>query len=250
MRAKLLTTLGVAFLFFSVAAQEYVSQKTSTISYKDGSIFHGTIINAKGDNLKMIISTGDTINLKLSMIKKIADLSDYIVTKKDKYHYKSGIFSYTSVALGSHDLDYTTQIQTVLGYRYTERLSLGLGFAIEGYHLSVGDGRFYHKYLTPFGYGRYYLNNKNWRLYTDAKMGYAFAKESNIFQRNTSKDGFIFQPGLGIQIASRNKFKMHFGMSYLFLRTKGTGADWSGDIQYDYDVWINRLVFKIGVDLW
>lgn len=250
MRAKLLTSLGVVFLFFSVAAQEYDPASKSIVSYKDGSIFRGTILYTNGDNLKMIISTGDTINLKAELIKKIFDQSDYIVTKKDKYHYRSGIFNYTSLTFGSHNRDHSSQLQTVFGYRYTERLSLGVGAALEGHDLSVGNDWFYHRYVSSFGYGRYYLNNKNWRLYTDAKMGYAFALESNFFQRNTHQDGFIFQPGLGIHMASRNKFKMHFGMSYVFLRTKGIGADWSGDIQYDYKVWINRLVFKIGLELW
>ena len=198
----------------------------------------------------MIISTGDTINLKAEMIRKIFDQSDYIVTKKDKYHYRSGIFSYTSLTFGFHDFDYSSQLQTVVGYRYTDRLSLGVGGSLEGHDISVGNDWFYHRYLSSFGYGRYYLNNKNWRLYTDAKMGYAFAIESDFWQRNTSDDGFIFQPGLGIHMASRNKFKMHFGFSYLFLRTRGTGADWSGDIQYDYQIWINRLVFKVGLELW
>jgi len=262
MRAKLLTCLGVVFLVFSVAAQEYYPDSKSKsdsksytggkyiVSYKDGSIFHGTILFMNAGDLKMVISTGDTINLKSELIKKIFDPSDHIVTKKDKYHYKSGFFNYTSLAFGGNDGDFTSQLQTVFGYRYTHRLSLGVGAALEGHDLSVGNDWFYHRYLSSFGYGRYYLNNKHWRLYTDVKMGYAFALEPDFFQRNTSKDGFIFQPGLGIHMASRNKFKMHFGMSYVFLRTKGTGADWSGDIQYDYKVWINRLVFKIGLELW
>jgi hypothetical protein len=250
MRAKLLTSLGVVFLFFSVAAQEYVPEKMSIVSYKDGSIFRGTILYANEGSLRMIISTGDTISLRPEMIEKIFDLSDYIVTKKDKYHYKSGVFSYTSLILGSNNYDFSTQLQTVLGYRYTDRLSLGAGVSLEAHDLTVGDGWFYHRYLSSFGYGRYYLNNKNWRLYTDAKMGYAFALDPEFFQRNTSKDGFIFQPGVGVHMASRNKFKMHFGMSYVFLRTAGTGSDWSGDIQYDYKVWINRLVFNVGLELW
>lgn len=250
MRAKLLTSLGMVFLFFSVAAQTSDPENKSIVSYKDGSIFRGTILYATDANLKMIISTGDTINLKAEMIKKIFDQRDYIVTKKDKYHYRSGIFNYTSLAIGSHNFDNSAQLQTVFGYRYTDRISLGVGVALEAHDLSVGDDWFYHSYVSSFGYGRYYLNNKNWRLYTDAKMGYAFALESEFFQRNTSKDGFIFQPGLGIHMASGSKFKMHFGMSYVFLRTKGTGVDWSGDIQYDYKVWINRLVFKIGLELW
>lgn len=250
MRAKLLISLGVVFLFFSVAAQESDPSSELIVSYKGGSIFRGTILYTNGGNLKMIISTGDTINLKAELIKKIFDPSDYIVTKKDKYHYRSGIFNYTSLTFGSHNLDNSSQLQTVFGYRYTERLSLGVGAALEGHDLSVGNDWFHHRYVSSFGYGRYYLNNKNWRLYTDAKMGYAFGLESNFFQRNTHQDGFIFQPGLGIHMASRNKFKMHFGMSYVFLRTKGAGVDWSGDIQYDYKVWINRLVFKIGLELW
>lgn len=250
MRANLLTSLGVVFLFFSVAAQEYDPENKSIVSYKDGSIFRGTILYVNGANLKMIISTGDTINLQPNMIKKIFDQSDYLVTKKDKYHYRSGVFNYTSLTFGTYNADYSAQLQTILGYRYTDRLSLGAGVALEGHDLSVSDGWFYHRYLSSFGYGRYYLNNKNWRLYTDAKMGYAFALEPNFFQRNTSKDGFIFQPGLGIHMASRNKFKMHLGMSYVFLRTAGTGGDWSGDIQYDYKVWINRLVFSLGLELW
>lgn len=250
MSAKLLTTLGMVFLFFSVAAQTSDPASKSIVSYRDGSIFRGTILYSTDDHLKMIISTGDTINLKAEMIREIFDERDYIVTKKDKYHYKSGVFSYTALTLGSHKFDTSAQLQSILGYRYTERISLGAGLSLEGHDISVGDSWFYHRYVSTFGYGRYYLNDRHWRLYTDAKMGYAFALEPDFFQRNTSSDGFIFQPGLGIQMASRSKFKMHFGMSYVFLRTKGTGADWSGDIQYDYKVWINRLVFKVGLELW
>lgn len=250
MSVRLLISLGMVFHFFPVEAQTSDPKNESIVSYKDGSIFRGTILYSSDANLKMIISTGDTINLKTEMIKKIFDQSDYIVTKKDKYHYRSGIFNYTSLNIGSSNFDTSGQLQTVLGYRYTDQISLGVGLSLEGYDLSFDDNWFYHRYLSSFGYGRYYLNNKNWRLYTDAKMGYAFALQPDFFQRNTSKDGFIFQPGLGVHMASRNKFKMHFGISYVFLRTRGTGADWTGDIQYDYKVWINRMVFKIGLELW
>ena len=251
MRAKFLTVLGVVCLVFTMAAQGFDPPKNAVVNYKDGSVFKGTLIYSKDGSFRMVVATGDTIKLNITMIKKILDRDDYIVTKKDKFHKRKGFFNYTSLTFGSHNFDYSAQLQTVLGYRYTDRLSLGVGVALEGHDISVADNFFYHRYLSTFGYGRYYLNNKNWRLYTDAKMGYAFNMEPDIFFNNaTSEDGFLFQPGLGIHIASRNNFKMHFGMSYVFIRTSGSGADWSGDIQYDYDVWINRLVFNLGFELW
>ena len=250
LRKKLFILVGLVFLACAAVAQGYDPKVKSVVSYHDGSVFRGTVFTDSGGNLKMVISTGDTISLNANLIKRIFDQEDYIVTKKNKYHYRNGIFSYTSVTFGTYDWDFSGQVHSVAGYRYSDRLSLGLGVGLEGHDITVGDDWFYHRFLSSFGYGRYYLNDKNWRLYADAKIGYAFDLEPTFFARNTSEDGFLFQPGLGVHIASRNKFKMHFGMSYAFLRTRGRGADWSGDIQYDYQVWINRLVFSVGLELW
>lgn len=247
---KLLATIGAFFLCVSLTAQEYGPRDQIVVSYKDGSIFKGRLLESSSYGLKMIISTGDTINLNTGMILKIFDPENYIVTKKDKFHYRTGVFGYGALTFGSNKWDNSAQIQGIVGYRHTESLSLGLGLSLEGHDISVADNWFYHRYISSFGYSRYYLNNKNWRLYTDAKMGYSFAIDADFFERNTSEDGFLFQPGLGVHLASRNKVKMHFGMSYLFLRTKGQGSDWSGDIQFDYRVWISRLVFSLGFELW
>lgn len=250
MSGKFIVAILAFFLSVSLSAQVVEDEVQAVVSYRDGSIFKGKLLEGDGFNLRMIISTGDTITLSKVMISKIFDPENYIITKKDKYHFKNGVFGYGSLTFGVFRFDHSAQIQAIGGYRYNERLSLGLGMSLEGHDVSIADLYFYHRFLSTFGYGRFYLNEKNWRLYTDVKMGYSFAMEPDFFELNTSNDGFLFQPGLGVHIASRSKLKMHLGMSYIFLRTNGEGSDWSGDIQLDYKVWISRLVFTFGVELW
>jgi hypothetical protein len=249
MKSKLQIFVFLLLLVFSVQGQENNVAKEHVVNYKDGSIFRGRIIDSNGGYLTMLITTGDTISLQIDQITKFFDPSDYLLTRKGKYHLKSGFFNYTSVSTGFNNSGISQQLQTMLGYRISERKVIGLGLSLEGHDVDIADNFFYHRFVTPYAYGRHYFNNAHWRFYADAKMGYAVDIEPNWRVGLDGKDGFIFQPGIGFKIASRNRAKILLSMSYAFLRTEGSGVDWM-DISYDYKVWIKRLLFTIGFELW
>ena len=92
MKSKLQIFVFLLLLVFSVKGQENNVAKEHVVNYKDGSIFRGRIIDSNGGYLTMLITTGDTISLQIDQITKFFDPSEYLLTRKGKYHLKSGFF--------------------------------------------------------------------------------------------------------------------------------------------------------------
>ncbi|MEQ8712409.1 MAG: hypothetical protein RIC80_05300 [Cyclobacteriaceae bacterium] len=252
---RVLTLSGVVWLLFWLCHSSYAQEDRTpgqqvVIDYADGSLFQGTIVSATQNQLQMKLSTGDTINLNISMIDKMVNSSNHLIKRRGKFHYRSGYFGYTSIAGGSSNIDGSFQFDLMAGYRLDERLSLGLGFAADIHDLTLGNSWTTLNFNPVYGYGRYYLNDKTWRLYADSKLGYAFANDTDFSEGH--KGGLYFQPGLGFHIATKGKFKPHLSLSYLLLNAQGTSVDFSpwfgGQVTHDFNVWYSRVMFRVAVE--
>lgn len=249
MRTRLfIAVVGLVLIYSQASAQNQATGQV-VIDYADGSLFQGTIISADQNTMQIRLTTGDTISMQLSMIKKMVNSGDHLMKRRGKFHYRSGYFGLVSVAVGGSSTDASAQFDAMAGYRLTERMTLGFGVAADIHDLTIGNSWSTFNYNPIYGYGRYYLNNSNWRLFADTKLGYAFANDTDFSEEHTG--GMYFQPGFGFHIATKGKFKPLLSLSSLMLHTKGTSTDfWSGPtpITHNFNVWLSRVVFKIAIE--
>ncbi len=200
--------------------------------------------------MQIRLTTGDTISVQLHMIKKMVNSGDHLMKRRGKFHYRSGYFGFVSIAAGGSSLDASAQFDAMAGYRLTERIALGFGVAADIHDLTIGNSWSTFNYNPVYGYGRYYINDSNWRLFADTKLGYAFANDTDLSEGHSG--GLYFQPGVGFHIATKGKFKPILSLSSLLMHTKGTSVDFSPwgatPITHNFDVWLNRIVFKVALE--
>ena len=253
MRLLLLFTLLGIFACFAPSAhaqRDNAPGEQVIIDYADGSLFIGTVVSAGHGLMQVELNTGDTVNLKLAMIDKMVNSGNHLINRRGKFHYRSGYFGMASVAFGSSDRDASGQFDIMLGYRLKERIALGLGLAADIHDLTIGNSWSTLNFTPVYGYGRYYLNDSNWRLFADSKLGYAFANVTEFSDGHSG--GLYFQPGIGFHIATKGKFKPLLSLSSLMLNTRGTSTGWiswgSSQVNHNYNVWLNRIIFRIAVE--
>lgn len=161
----------------------------------------------------------DTITIKKTFITNLTDAQDRLVFKKGKYHELTDWTFSFSYAAGVNEFGILNRQHSFSAYKM-RNTSLGLGGGI-GVKLHPGNfeknwNRWDYKFLDLFAYGKYYLNNKQRRLYIDSKLGYAIplGKYQDIVStrpviRNTLSytSGFMVQPGIGLQFAGKKAIK-------------------------------------------
>ena len=230
-----------------LTAQSQLPEK-ALITYEDGSYFIGNILRRDGPVWNFELSTGDTINLKTEKILDYLSASEVFFYKHRRYHPKKSIFIGTSLATHA-GWESSVHWDGTIGMSVTEKVDFGVGVAISGHDLDLGDDWVYNEFVNLYGYGRYCLNDRSMRLYLDAKAGYA--SPINWWDESNT-GGMYFQPGVGVLLSSRGYFKWHVGLSQYLLHTKGQTTSWGpggNTIEVDYDIWYNRTVFQFGVTM-
>jgi len=235
-------------------AQVKMPPKT-IIFYQDGSLFIGEIVEESSQEIQLVISTLDTISVNKNFIRRIKRApEDIIVHSNGKYHFTKGVFAGLEHGYGLSG-NYTVQLDMILGMHLNEKYAVGMGM---GYHLY--DSFF----ITPnnnaawisnptfplYAYGRYTPWKKRWRPYADIKLGYGSAVQ-RWWDNNNRQGGLLVQPGIGIKFASRNNFRFKISLSQAIQRAVGTRFSWDSlgnEVQFDYRLWQNRTMLKIGIE--
>ena len=232
--------------------QSKPEKKTFVVYATDGSILKGDLIGSANGMINMVLVTGDTIRVPSSLVFKMAQIQEKsrFVFPRMKYHSKEGNYLFLSWAFkpGWETVD---GLFLTTGHRLKENINVGAGIGV----FSVGSDfqgiTVYNNFVPVFAYGRYYLNNKKRRLYVESKAGYGFAN-NNDWQWSHS-GGVYFQPGIGIHFSSRKKSKFHLGINQIIAHTSGSTSDagwgWPNTTNIDYNVWYNRTMITLGIEV-
>lgn len=232
-------------------AEPQVKKPETRVQLKDGSIFRGTKIDESGYHIEMIIATGDTVIFDKDKVAGIStfDQSNSITFKSDRYHKTDGFFVHVSYAFRSYNAEVTNKGDITFGKRLSEKAQLGFGLGVTQSDALVTQNTWvFTTFVNPYAYGRYYVNQNNLRPFVDAKAGYGFSTR----ERNHSS-GVYFEPGIGIQAASRSKFKWNMGLSFYYQPTEGQrtegGGPFNTPIEIDYRIRYSRLLLTFGVEI-
>ncbi len=250
MRARLYTIL--LFISAVVYAQNQSGPpERVSVSYRDGSFFVGDVIKWEANHLYIRLSTLDTIKLNRAFIKKVESSKKLSVHSKGKYHFKKGVYAYSSLSVGGgEDYSAISQVDWLVAYRHNEKMSYGVGFGTVYADASVSGLYVTHYFIPLFGYGRYYFNNSNVQPYIDFRAGYGFSNR-RPWQEDDYSGGLYVVPGFGIHIASKSKLKWHIGVGQHLQSTSGNSQlfDSRGlPVFTNYDLWYNRTVLKVGIE--
>ncbi len=228
-----------------------VKKSSTRIQLKDGSIFRGENIDESGYHLEMIISTGDTVIFDKDEIISISvlDTSGLSLFKGKRYHKTKGIFAHVNYGFRSYNTEITNKGDMTFGKRLSEKMQLGLGLAIVQSDALVTQNIWvFNTFVAPYAYGRRYINQKKFRPFVDAKLGYGFSTR----ERNHS-GGIYAEPGIGLQAASRGKFKWNVGLSFYYQPTSGQrtegGGPFNTPIEIDYNIKYSRLLLNFGIEI-
>lgn len=229
--------------------------KTSTraiVQYNDGSVFIGDILFEGTLNMKMILSTNDTVNLNKAYIKRIKRGDKNIsLFGGAKFHYTEGFFmSLQFGGMNSNDFsNETSEFSFIGGYRFNKKLAAGLGFGA-GYNTTFSFGTWIDASTIPvFAYARFYPFDKKVKPFVAGRLGWGFPDNNAWGGDHTG--GLYFQPEIGINFASRRRIRFTLSIGQQIQHIKGSNVNFdqfSNPITSNYNLWFNRTVFKVGLD--
>jgi len=252
MKATILSLFVLCLSIGQTLAQVKMPPETM-IFYKDGSIFIGDIVEETTREITMVISTLDTVTLNKHFIRRIKKApQNIIVHKNGKYHYTKGVFASFDMGYGLAE-NYTFQADLTMGLRLNEKYSVGVGMGLHEYDSFFGVDNFLRSWtrntFTPvYAYGRYYPWKARWRPFADVKLGYGVPLQS-WWANGNRQGGPLLQPGIGVHFSSRKNFRLKISLSQTIQRAVGTsfGQDsFNNEVRYDYRLWHNRTMLKLG----
>lgn len=239
---------------FSYGVLSQVVPHTKALSLdlrlKDGSIFKGEKVWENDSLIQMVLGTGDTITVHKSRLEKQKefDYSHVLLFEKRRFHRIHGLFGHLSYGFRSYNTEITNKFDLILGKRVSSKLNLGAGFSFaQSDALVTSNTWVFNTFLTPYVYGRRYLNQRRFRLYADAKAGYSFSTR----ERNHT-GGVYLEPGMGVLAASKGPVKWNIGLSLYYQPTSGQRMEpgpFNRPIEINYNLRYTRLLFNIGIEI-
>lgn len=228
------------------------------VKYRDGSIYIGQKISEADDVIKMRIITGDTINIDQRRPRKIIDSNTALVFPNGKFLTTKGwfwSFGFQFNLLGvltTTDQPIASQAELLLGKRFNKNLNIAIGMGSEFNEARVSGFNYETQFVSFFGYGRYYLTKTQKRLFGYSRLGYGFPGEpSTEGIPNNHNGGPQAFYGLGLDFASKRKMRFQLTIGHYIQKADGKGFfldNLGNEIETDYDIVINRLLFKLGVE--
>ena len=176
-------------------------------------IYKGWLIDSVDGVVRLEDAQGDTLVFTNDEIVRWHN-PFYFVFKDNRFHQKTGKFSALGLGLGGIDQEFTLQFYYIRGKRITPKVSAGVGtgFNFTGkLNQLVGQEFFLELYL----YGKYYLTNKRFRPFIEAKGGTMIGIEKRI--RDDLYPGLMCQGGLGVEFAQSTPARISLTFNYLYL---------------------------------
>ncbi len=232
--------------------QSSASSSRAIVQYNDGSVFIGDIVYEGTLQMKMALTTNDTVNLNKAYIKRIKRGDKNIsLFNGAKFHYTEGFFmSLQFGGMNSDDFNNeTSEFTFVGGYRFNKKLAAGLGFGA-AYNTTFSFGTWIDASTIPvFAYARYYPFDKKVKPFVAGRLGWGF-RDANAFGSNHS-GGAYFQPEIGVNFASRRRIRFTLSLGQQIQHIEGSNVNFdqfSNPVTSNFNLWFNRTIFKVGID--
>ncbi|MEM1120662.1 MAG: hypothetical protein AAGJ18_09445 [Bacteroidota bacterium] len=179
------------------------------------------------------------------------ELNAVVADKTTKHPMKDVFISSTGGWGGNFSDSPSAEWDIVVGQILNKRLWLGMGAGINFNSVTLPTNRVRaHHFIPLFVYGRYYLNDSPYRLFTYSRIGYGFPLP--IWNAEEHNGGLQFQPGIGLHFTSRSAlgFLITLGQNIQYTTIDIPAFDLNGDsFTRKHSQWYNRTTLKIGLSL-
>ena len=227
MKTKILLLLTfLPILLFAQANQEM----KDNVYTKKGSVFHGKIVEYnQGEYVRLLLKSGDTIQLEDANIKKI------VQKEVEQYRFKEkGFYYHLTLGLlgGTRSGGYFAMgvsMENNFGIQYNRLLGVGIGIGGDRY-FGDRDVAFIPVSLNV----RSYLLAQNRTPYLSMNVGYGFAALLDKEKYTKAKGGLMLHPALGIRLGSKQ------GAFTLDLGVKMQNADLTRNPDEQVNRWWGR----------
>ena len=235
------------FIFTCHFVQAQEIYKETTIYMTDGSVYKGQILSEDAFEIELKTAVIDIIHIPKNHILNRHDGNDFLLVPGGKYHKKKGQFLSVDLSLNlGADNDFQ-QLGVVFGKRITSKINVGAGTSVTWTKLSDPTIYLLHTFVQPHVFGRYYINDKKWRLFTDIKLGYGI----EVRDWQESSDGIYINPSIGFEIANRKNLKWTFKLSQ-FIQNTTADVFWQDSfgnpVEVESNIWYNRTAFTVGIN--
>ncbi len=182
---------------------------------------------------------------------------DEIIKIEHAYHDSYGYHYGFSMAIGLDDfsLDTTKHLTAVhldgyVGWRFNKKLSLFSGLGFEFNESRIASFRFDTQFFSLYAGGRYNILNTRYMPYVYARAGYGFGppQEDAIVDH---ENGQNYQAGLGLTFPSKTNYRYYMAFAWHHQEARGAESfidPLGNEINTKYDILINRLVLKFGME--
>ncbi len=213
---------------------------TSVISMHDGSVYTGEIVSEDAFEIELKTDAIGIIYIPKNLVEKRKNSKDLLLVPQGKYHKKKGNFFAIDMGLGYGVHQYSFRY----GKRITPKIQLGVGTTFSFVTFDVPVFSQVQSWIQPHIFGRYYINDKKWRLFADAKLGYGFQDLQG------SSDGIYINPGIGFEIANRKNMKWSLKLSQ-FIQDTSIRDFWidsfNNPVELNSDILYNRTTLTVGI---
>lgn len=231
-------------------AQTTEEERVDIIKLEDGSTFVGKILFEDTNKLVFYNETLDSLELNKSTIASIqrhkkVNNNSY---SKEPYHNSSGLFA--GLQLGpTLSNEGRPHINIHAGLHVTKHLSAGIQ---AGYDTNYAEEKGLwvdYNFFNVGAYARYTFTDKRFRPYASGFAGYGFFKNQNWL--SDQEGGFNFEPGIGVQMATRFKIKFTLSLhQYIQPAVAETSFpdQWNNPVIQRADLTLNRTILKLGIE--
>lgn len=247
--SKLWTTFIICLFFVLPHAEGQISKQKAIVYLHDGSAYVGKVISEDPFEIELQTILQDALLINKSLVRKIHRGDQILIVNKGKFHKTSGNFISAELSLSLNPDTHVAQFHLMYGRRLNSKLNIGLGVGLSNSSASLPDLWLDNTFLQFFGYGKYYINEKKWRLFTDLKAGYGFALQ-NQWQFNEQTGGLFLSPGVGIEFANKRNGKWSLKLSQYIQNVSGVDGwtdGFNNPINIRYNHWYNRTSLNVGL---
>ena len=178
--------------------------------------------------------------------------------ENNRYHDIYGFHYGFAMAIGLDDFSSDTtkhlaavHLDSYLGWRFNRKISITSGIGFEFNESRISGFRFDTQFLTLYLGGRYNVLNTKYMPYVYGRGGYGFGppqEEALVDHEN----GVNYQAGVGLTFPSHKSHKYFLALAWHHQQAKGAESfidPLGNEINTKYDILINRLVIKFGIEL-
>lgn len=212
---RVVLILFILFLGISISVDAQISNQ-ETIFLKDGSVIKGQVIEDNEYFIKLLMNTGDTIQVGYKNIITEIESSNRNEDVERIYRDKK---SFWNLNLRGQFIDGGAgELLAHIGVRLNRRWNVAMGLGVLERSEEVNFNIFSPSYLHLSPYVRYYWTLGKPRIYMSGSAGYSLSITENsfLFLSESHKGGFIANTSMGIHFAGRSNLRwlVDIGVSY------------------------------------